>query len=320
MRPVTRSPAPPRRPAPPPPAAPQPPAAPPPRAVPQPPAAPPPRAAPLPPPYGRVPPGARRHPNELLAQQRLTEPPAGFGHPPPRYPHHPEAGAPATRPLPTDSGRRWLLVGVALVAVAVLGVAGTFLVLRKHASADPPGKPVNAAGVSYRVPPEWAEVPGAPGTTIGGVALDGVATGPRYSCAGHGRNRVTVGSTLLFRRDGSEPRPEDAVRSFGPLFAASFYGGAAEVVAERPAPRTVAGVAGAAGRIEVRPPDPGDCPGLTGRLYLLALPTPKRGEDGRPAVVLLVVQQDLGGGPPEVPTIDESTVMKILDSARVADR
>lgn len=270
--------------------------------------------------YGRVPPGGRRHPSELLAQQRLTEPPAGFAHPPPRYPHHPDAGAPVTRPLPTDSGRRWLLVGVALVAVAVLGVAGTLLVLRQHAVADPPGKPVNAAGVSYRVPPEWAEVPAAAGTTIGGVALDGVATGPRYSCAGHGRNRVTVGSTLLFRRDGSVPRPEDAVRSFGPLFAASFYGGASEVVAERPAPHTVAGVSGAAGRIEVRPPDSGGCPGLTGRLYLLALPTPKRGEGGRPAVVLLVVQRDLAGGPPDVPAVDDAAVTRVLDSARVSDQ
>jgi hypothetical protein len=271
--------------------------------------------------------GPRRGTPGLLAtNQGVTEPPAGLGagrYPAPILP--PLAGA-AGAGNPWSHGawqghnrRPWIVAGVVLAVVAVLGVTGAVLIAHRIGGARDRSLLVQARELSYRVPADWHTSPGGPETSAGGVALDGVATGGRYICGGRGRYRATVGSTFLVRRDGVDGRAEDAARDFGPMFAASFYGAGATATASAPAPLNVGAVTGSTSLVTVRPAAAAGCTGLTGRLTVLALPTNRRGAAGGTGVLLLVVQHDAGGGPSSPAPVGESVVSGILGSVRVAD-
>jgi hypothetical protein len=216
------------------------------------------------------------------------------------------------------SRRRWVLGAVALVAVGALAVAGTVLLTQRFGGRSD-GLAVKARDLSYLVPADWRLSPGGPETSVDGVALDGVATGARYVCGGHGHYRATVGSTFLVRRDGVDARPEDAVRDFGPLFATSFYGADATTNATAPAPLTVGSVAGSTSLVTVRPAASAGCPDLAGALTVVALPTARKGAAGGTGVLLLVVQHDSAGGPATPAPIADATVSEILGSVRVLD-
>ncbi|HEX4248589.1 MAG TPA: hypothetical protein VH008_12075 [Pseudonocardia sp.] len=275
--------------------------------------------------------GGRRDPAALISRnQRVTEPPAGLGpspYPPP--PHLPSSYPPPILPPRAGHGppprlwqgagrRRWVAVAVVLVAVGALAVTGTVLVAQRF-GARLDGLAVKARDLSYLVPADWKLTPGGPETSVDGVALDGVATAARYVCGGHGRYRATVGSTFLVRRDGVDARADDAVRDFGPLFAASFYGADATTNATAPAPLTVGSVAGSTSLVTVHPAASAGCPDLAGALTVVALPTTRKGAAGGTGVLLLVVQHDATGGPPTPAPIADAAVTEILSSVRVID-
>jgi hypothetical protein len=266
--------------------------------------------------------GGRRGPAGLLApNQRVTEPPAGLGpprHPPPILPPLADAAA-LPGPWLVHGRRWWVIVAIALVAVAALGVVGS-LALAHRFGARADGLLVKAGDLSYRVPPDWRPGPGGQETTVNGVALDGVATAARYTCGGHGYYRATVGSTFLVRRDGVNARPEDAARDFGPLFASSFYGPGASTSASAPTPLTVGDLTGSTSLVTVRPAAGAGCPDLAGRLTVVALPTSRTGAAGGTGVLLLVVQHDASGGPESPAPVGDRVVSEILSSVRVAGR
>jgi hypothetical protein len=212
-----------------------------------------------------------------------------------------------------------VVAAVALVAVGALAVAGTVLLTHRFGG-KPDGLAVKARDLSYLVPADWKLSPGGPETSVDGVALDGVATGARYVCGGHGHYRATVGSTFLVRRDGVDARPEDAVRDFGPLFATSFYGADATTNATAPAPLTVGSVAGSTSLVTVRPGPSAGCPDLAGALTVVALPTARKGAAGGTGVLLLVLQHDAAGGPATPTPIPDTAVSEILSSVRVIGR
>jgi hypothetical protein len=264
----------------------------------------------------------RRDPAALYSpNQRVTEPPAGLGprhYPAPILP--PIAGLDGARGGWLGQSRRWWVVAaVAIVALGALGIAGTAL-LTHRLGARQDGLAVRARDLSYLVPADWKLTPGGPETSVEGVALDGVATGARYVCGGHGRYRATVGSTFLVRRDGVDARPEDAARDFGPLFATSFYGAGATTNATAPAPLSVGNLTGSTSLVTVHPAAAADCPDLTGRLTVVALPTARKGAAGGTGVLLLVVAHDAAGGPATPAPVDPQVVPEILSSVRVTDR
>lgn len=249
----------------------------------------------------------------------MTEPPAGLG-PTPRWasrppvaPHdHEPPGTWAADLSPFPERRWWIVVLVALVLLGVLGAGGAVLI----AYARGADQEVRAAGLSYRVPANWTLGARGPATTTHGITLDGVATGPRYTCGGD-RFRATVGSTFLVRRDGVDARAEDAVRDFGPRFATSFYGPGSAVTTSPPTPVTVGTLTGVASLISVQPPAAEDCAGLRGQVRVLALSSPRVGAAGGRAVLLLVLQRDTAGGPATPAPVDEHTVAEILRSVQV---
>jgi hypothetical protein len=263
----------------------------------------------------------RRDPAALYSpNQRVTEPPAGLGpmhYPVPILP--PIAGQGGARGGWLGQSRRWWVVAaVAIIALAALGIAGTALLTHRFAARSD-GLAVKARDLSYLVPADWRLTPGGPETSVDGVALDGVATGARYVCGGHGRYRATVGSTFLVRRDGVDARPEDAARDFGPLFATSFYGAGAVTNATAPAPLSVGNLTGSTSLVTVRPAAAAGCPDLTGRLTVVALPTSRKGAAGGTGVLLLIVAHDASGGPASPAPIDPKVVSEILSSVRVTD-
>ncbi|MDT7660780.1 MAG: hypothetical protein QOD04_336 [Pseudonocardiales bacterium] len=217
-----------------------------------------------------------------------------------------------------QSRRWWVVAAVAIVALGALGIAGTAL-LTHRLGARQDELAVKARDLSYLVPADWKLTPGGPETSVEGVALDGVATGARYVCGGHGRYRATVGSTFLVRRDGVDARPEDAARDFGPLFATSFYGAGATTNATAPAPLSVGNLTGSTSLVTVRPAAAAGCPDLTGRLTVVALPTARKGAAGGTGVLLLVVAHDAAGGPATPAPVDPQVVSEILSSVRVTD-
>lgn len=246
----------------------------------------------------------------------VTEPPAGLAHTPRR--------APSTRwdPAPAVPRPRWpIAAAIALGMVMLLGAAGAVLLARYQSGGPPREQLIMAGGLSYRVPADWTPGPGGPETSVHDVALDGVATGPRYSCDGHGRARATVGATLLIRRDGRDARAEDAARDFGPLFAQSFYGPRSTATMSAPTPITIGAVTGAVSLVTVRAPDQDGCTGLNGQVRVLALPSTKVGRTGGHGVLMFVLQHDAGGGDTGAPApVAERTMAEILSSVRLAER
>lgn len=253
---------------------------------------------------------------QFATAQRGTEPPAGLADTPQPPPWTRWDTAPALPPA------RWpIAAAIALGMVMLLGAAGAVVLARYQSGGPLRGQLVNSSGLSYRVPGDWTPVPGGPATSVNGVALDGVAAGPRYSCGGHDRVRATVGSTFLIRRDGGDARAEDAARDFGPLFAKSFYGRNSTVTVSAPIPTTVGAVTGAASLVTVRAADQDGCPGLYGQLRVLALPSTRVGQTGGHGVLMLVLQHDAGGGGARAPApVAERTMAEILSSVQVSER
>jgi hypothetical protein len=216
--------------------------------------------------------------------------------------------------------RRPLAALIALGMVMLLGAVGAVLLARYQSTGLSDGQLIQASGLSYRVPAGWTPGPGGPETSADGVALDGVATGPRYSCGGRGRVRATVGATVLFRRDGLDARTEDAARDFGPMFGKSFYGPSSLATVSAPTPITVGALTGSASLVTVHATAETGCPGLHGQIRVLALPSTRVAQVGGHGVLLLVVQHDAGGGGAGAPApVPDRTVAEILSSVQVTE-
>jgi hypothetical protein len=220
--------------------------------------------------------------------------------------------------MTAPAGRSWWPVASAMALVAAIGL-GTTLLLAPRVAAPITGQPPPAAtsvsgfGLTYRVPAGWRV---GPAPAVGGVALVGTAAGPAYSCGGQRRSRAAVGSAFVARRDARNARPEDVARDFAPVLAHGFYGSAARLRLEPPRPRAVGSATGSTARVIVRSTS-SRCPGLAGRVTLLAVPTARRGAAGGAGVLLLVVRYDTAGGPASPPPPAEGTMEAILRGVAV---
>jgi len=283
-------------------------------------------ARPLVPPAGParplVPPAGLTRPG-WPPPHRLTATPSGrsWWPLPPRLVAGP-SGRPGWPPPPrlvaAPSGRSWWPVASAMTLVAAVGLGATLLLAPRVAAPGAGQLPaavtsIYGFGLTYPVPSGWRR---GPAPAVGGVPLVGTAAGPAYSCAGQRRSRAAVGSAFVARRDARDARPEDAARDFAPVLARGFYGPEARLTLEPPRPRAVGPATGSTARVIVGSAS-SRCPGLAGRVTLLAVPTARRGAAGGAGVLLLVVRYDTAGGPASPPPPAEATVEEILRGVAV---
>jgi hypothetical protein len=218
--------------------------------------------------------------------------------------------------------RCWWII--ALVAVVVLGAAGLGAWALFGALSGTPGQPdeqlITAQGLSYRVPRSWTTGPNDPKRTAFGIALEGLATGPRFDCGGQDHARASVGVLRVYRKDDRPARMEDALRQFGPEFAASFYGPDATTHTTAPTTLPLDGLTGATSVVTVAQiGGAGGC-AVQGQLNVIAVPSAQRGPRGEPTVRLVVFQHDTAGGPQVPGRLSAQQVMEMLAGIRVNQR
>lgn len=220
---------------------------------------------------------------------------------------------------PQTTPRRGRGPAVALILICLLvavGLGTTTVLLLRQVAAGPPGttsvaavQTVRGPALTYQVPGDWTVAEQAGPEPDGGIALTGVADGPRYECGSADFVRGLAGTLVV----PSGPDPGELASTVARDFATSGYqvNGPPEVQVGSPTPRDVGGLDGVLVEATVVASSSDGCLATDGVVLALAVPLP----DGASTAVLLV-NGDLAGGPAEPPSPQRADLDAIVDSAR----
>lgn len=166
------------------------------------------------------------------------------------------------------------------------------------------------AGLTYQVPPDWKE-----STTSRQSGLDVDFTGDAdyglYECEGSGYVRTFAASGDVQGKDGTDLDLSATLTDFAKSFATTYYGADAEVDVPTPTEAAVEGQTAMmlTAKVTQQVTKPA-CQAKTGEIGLVGVLLES---DGEPAgVAMLVVVNDLDGGPDEPPALDPSVTQEIL--------
>lgn len=170
------------------------------------------------------------------------------------------------------------------------------------------------AGLSYRIPPGWRRAK-APRDTGLGVQLTQGALVDQYTCGGRQYFRGFVASGLVRTAEGSaEVDLNRTLLNFAQSIAGTYYNHP-KVDLKDPVPATADGRKAATVTATLAPvvTDP-QCDATSGEVAIIGMVV---GENGTPAgVALVVVVNDLAGGPATPPGVPDPLAEEILATVR----
>ena len=166
------------------------------------------------------------------------------------------------------------------------------------------------AGLSYQVPPDWKE-----SSTSRQSGLDVDFTGDAdyglYECGGSSYVRTFAASGDVQGKNGKDLDLEATMTDFAKSFASTYYGAAAKVDLPAPTEAAVEGKTAMTVTAKVTPnvTEP-DCQATTGEVALIGVLLESEGQPN--GVAMLVVVNDLEGGPDDPAPIEASVTQEIL--------
>jgi hypothetical protein len=171
------------------------------------------------------------------------------------------------------------------------------------------------AGLSYQVPPDWktSSTPRASGLE---VDFTGNADYGLYECEGNDYVRTFAASGDVQSPDGEDLDLAKTVTDFAKSFATLYYGADAEVDVPTPEKVTVDGKQALKLTAKVKPKiTKPACQATEGEVALVGILLEA---DGKPAdVTMLVVVNDLAGGPDDPKPVPASVSQEILATVKV---
>ncbi|MGQ0839696.1 hypothetical protein [Actinokineospora sp.] len=173
-----------------------------------------------------------------------------------------------------------------------------------------------AARLDYRVPADWQPEPAAKVKVLD-VDFTGAAVYGAYQCGGKGYTRTFAVSAAVQNTKDKVLDPEQTATTFAKAFAANFYP-SSQLGAPTARASEIGGKKAVLVSAKVTPnPTKPDCEASAGEVAVLAVDLDNATADNPSGIALLVVTNDLGGGPPSPKVLPESTVQSVLSSARV---
>ncbi|MGB3441622.1 MAG: hypothetical protein WBA97_22980 [Actinophytocola sp.] len=166
------------------------------------------------------------------------------------------------------------------------------------------------AGLTYQVPPDWKEAPTSRQSGLD-VEFTGDADYGLYDCGGGSYVRTFAASGDVQGKDGKDLDLPATLGDFATSFATTYYGSDAKVDMPAPTETTVSGktamtVTAKVTQTVTKP----ECQASSGEIALVGVLLES---DGQPSgVAMLVVVNDLEGGPADPKPLDASVSQEIL--------
>jgi hypothetical protein len=176
---------------------------------------------------------------------------------------------------------------------------------------------ITMVGGTYQVPPEWQKSTQKRRSGVTGVDFDDGAVFGSYDCSGNSYFRGFAASGEVQGRSGSVLDLNKTVADFATAFVNEYYRPGPKIDAPAPSATTVGGhkAARLTAKLTVTPADP-QCEATTGEVAIIGVEIQK---DGKPAGVrMLVVVNDLSGGPDDPPALPDPLAEEILGTVSVS--
>jgi hypothetical protein len=177
----------------------------------------------------------------------------------------------------------------------------------------------SAAGLTYQVPPDWEprDVQRQSGPATNDIVFTGNADYGVYECEGNPYVRTFAASGSVQPKNDADPDLAKTLTDFANSFGKNYFGDDAQL--EVPAP-TEADVEGQTAmtvttKVTQNVTSPA-CQATTGEVGLVGILLET---DGKPTgVAILVVVNDLAGGPADPKPLDPSVTQQVLKTVRVS--
>jgi hypothetical protein len=174
---------------------------------------------------------------------------------------------------------------------------------------------ISGTGLDYQVPPGWKTATEDRESGITGVTFKGGAEAGPYDCGGDHYFRGFTATGDVQSKTGDALDLNKTITDFANGFAGHYYR-SPKIEVGSPASKTVDGHKAAAltAKLTVTPTRPG-CEATTGEVAIVGVLVE---ESGKPAGVrMLVVVNDLAGGPADPPGLPDPMAEEILDTVTV---
>jgi hypothetical protein len=166
-------------------------------------------------------------------------------------------------------------------------------------------------GLSYQVPPDWEKTPNRRDTGLGVQLTQGAVVGD-YSCGGSRYFRGFVASGTVMGKEGAPLDLNKVLVDFAESIGHKYYNNP-KVDTGTPTPTTAQGKQAATLTVTVTPVvTDANCDASSGEVAIIGLPVEA---GGRPrGVVMVVVVNDLAGGPATPPGLPNPLAEEILST------
>jgi hypothetical protein len=163
----------------------------------------------------------------------------------------------------------------------------------------------------YATPADWQDSPEPKDSGIANIQFSDVREVSTYDCGGSKYFRGFSASTVVQSKTGAELDPNKVATDFANAFATKYYGPTPKIDAPTPTSATVGGKKGATltAKVTVTPTKP-ECEATNGEVAVVTVPV-------QGGVRVLVVVDDLVGGPANPKPLPDSTAEDILASLSV---
>jgi hypothetical protein len=174
---------------------------------------------------------------------------------------------------------------------------------------------ISGTGLNYEVPPGWTAEPAERKSGLEGVTFKGGAEFGNYDCGGATYFRGFAASGDVQSKSGGTLDLNKTIGDFANGFAGEYYR-SPKIELGAPASKTVDGLKAAAltAKLTVTPTKP-ECEATTGEVAIVGVLVE---QDGKPVGVrMLVVVNDLTGGPADPPGLPDPIAEEILETVSV---
>jgi hypothetical protein len=174
----------------------------------------------------------------------------------------------------------------------------------------------SAAGLTYQVPPDWEPREAERQTGKEGITFSGNANYGVYDCEGSSYVRTFAASGSVQGKNGASLDLPATLDDFAKSFATTYFGADAQVDVPAPTEANVEGQTAmtVTAKVTQNVTKPA-CQAKTGEVGLIGILLES---DGKPTgVAMLVVVNDIDGGPAEPKPLDASITQQVLQTVRV---
>jgi hypothetical protein len=173
----------------------------------------------------------------------------------------------------------------------------------------------SGSGLVYEVPEDWKPSKEKPDSGLG-VPFSGLAEYGTFDCEGSSFTRSFAASASVQGKEGAELDLAKTVQDFGTAFAKTAFDEGAQITPGQPTETTVGDAKALVLTSKVVPQQTKpNCQATESEVGVVGVVLEK---DGKPAAVaLLIVVNDLTGGPADPPPLAASVTQEILASVRL---